>query len=63
MGRFDDAYRLRVEARSLCLMARSVRIAARDIVADSRMARAERWAFLKRLRASRLYGPLPKSKG
>jgi hypothetical protein len=61
MGRLEDSYHLRVQARSLCLMARSAKIAAREVVDISHAIRRESQELLKYFQASRLHGPLPKS--
>jgi hypothetical protein len=60
MGRLEEAYRLRVQARSLSLIARSVIAAARELVARTCVVRHESQALLERLRAMRLHGPLPR---
>ena len=58
MDRLEDSYRLRVQARSLHLIARSVIATAREIVACTRVLRNESEALLTRRLQARLHGPL-----
>jgi hypothetical protein len=60
MNHLQEAYRQRVRARSLCLIARSRKASARETVATSRVIRHKNKALLQRLHALRLHGPLPK---
>jgi hypothetical protein len=63
MSYVTEAARLRAKARVLHSMTRAVISTAREIVAESHVARAESGSLLKRLHASRLHGPLPKRNG